>query len=168
MNSQESTQQATTAQLCPDNIRWCTGLPADHTDLDDHRHQGPEYALTGTYLCDGPGAATAGFQLARWGDSQPHLTFQGTGLWADITLAQVDELIGDATVWLTELIATRRRLAVELNPGRTPFTESGEEQLAAAAVALAHRSVDTALANTGDRGGTLRALHAYLTYDEKD
>ncbi|MFE7837473.1 hypothetical protein ACFU53_15970 [Streptomyces sp. NPDC057474] len=153
---------------CTDGVAWCDGDPVNHTDDDDHRHQGAEHTLNGSYLCDPGTEGIATFYLAKWRDSQPHLVFQGTGLWADIDLAQVDELIGDAVPWLTQLIATRRHLSILLNPGRTPFEETGEQQTASAGFDLATRAMDVALENTADRAGTLRALRTFLDMAEAE
>lgn len=153
---------------CPDNIAWCDGDPLNHTDDDDRRHQGAGHTLNGSYLCDPGTEGIATFYLAKWRDSQPHLVFQGTGLWADIDLEQVDELIGDAVPWLTQLIATRRHLSILLNPGRTPLKETSEQQTVSAAFSLATRAIDVALANTGDRAGTLRALRNFLDLAEDE
>jgi len=153
---------------CPDGVAWCVGDPLNHTDDDDHRHQGAEHTLNGSYLCDPSTEGIATFYLAKWRDSQPHLVFQGTGLWADIDLAQVGELIGDAVPWLIQLIATRRRLAIELKPSRVPFAESEDTQTKAAAFELATRSMDVALAKTDNRAGTLRALRTWLDMAEAE
>lgn len=153
---------------CPDNIAWCDGDPVNHTDDDDHRHQGAEHTLNGSYLCDPGTSGIATFQVAQWPGGEPHLVFQGSGAWPDLDMAQVDELIGDAVPWLTQLIATRRHLAILLNPGKTPFEETGAQQTAAAAVGLATRAMDVALANTADRAETLSALRAYLDAAEAE
>lgn len=153
---------------CPDGITWCLGDPVNHTNDDDHRHQGAEHTLNGSYLCDPGTEGIATFYLAKWHDGEPHLVFQGTGLWADISLSQVDELIGDAVPWLTQLIATRRHLAILLDPGRTPFEETGEQQTASAAFDLATRAMDVALENTADRAGTIRALRTFLDMAEAE
>lgn len=154
---------------CPDGIPWCDGDPANHTDTDDHRHTGPEHNLSGSYVQGGGWTdSLMGFQLAQWPDGQPHIVFQGSGAWPDLTMGQVDELIDDATGWLTQLIATRRRLAIELNPGRTPFTEPADKQTSSAAFDLATRAMDVALTKTGDQAGMLRALRNFLDLTEDE
>ncbi|MFD9111593.1 hypothetical protein [Streptomyces bottropensis] len=153
---------------CQDGIAWCDGDPVNHTDDDDHRHQGAEHTLNGSYLCDPGTEGIVTFYLAKWRDSQPHLVFQGTGLWADIDLAQVDELIGDAVPWLTQLIATRRHLAILLNPGTTPFTQTDDQQTASAAFCLATDSMRIALDKSPDPAGLLRAMRTYLDMAEAE
>lgn len=153
---------------CPDGIAWCDGDPVNHTNDDDHRHTGPEYKLNGSYVEGGWTDGLMGFQLAQWPDGQPHIVFQSSGAWPDLTMGQVDELIDDATGWLTQLIATRRRLAIELMPSKAPFTEPAEKQTTSAAFDLATRAMDVALANTADRAGTLRALRTFLDMAEAE
>ena len=149
---------------CPDGIDWCTGNLDNHADPREHRHTSREYALTGRYLQD-PAPRTSGIaevQLAAWDDDAPRLTFQGAGLWPELDLAQTDELIGDAVPWLIGLIALRRRFAIELNPGNTPFTESEDKQQSAAAFSLAARAIEVALSKSPDRAGTLAAMRSLL------
>lgn len=153
---------------CPDSVAWCDGDPVNHTDDDDHRHQGAEHTLNGSYLCDPGTEGIATFYLAKFHDSQPHLVFQGTGLWADIDLTQVDELIEDAVPWLTQLIATRRHLAILLNPGSTPFTQTDDQQTASAAFCLATDSMRIALDKSPDPAGLRQAMRTYLDMAETE
>ncbi|MDX3689915.1 hypothetical protein PV726_06105 [Streptomyces europaeiscabiei] len=153
---------------CPDGITWCDGDPVNHTDDDDHRHQGAEHTLNGSYLCDPNSDGIATFYLAKWHDSQPHLVFQGTGLWGDINLTQVDELIGDAVPWLTQLIATRRHLAILLDPGSTPFTQTDDQQTASAAFCVATDAMRIALDKSPDPAGLLQAMRTYLDMAEAE
>jgi hypothetical protein len=149
---------------CPDGIDWCTGAPENHADQREHRHTGREYALTGQYLQD-PDPSSSGVaavQLAAWDDDAPRLTFQGTGLWPDLDLPQTDELIGDAIPWLIGLMATRRRFAIALEPGKTPFTETETEQTSHAAFSLAARALEAALSTSPNRVETLRAFRSLL------
>jgi hypothetical protein len=155
-------RRARTGIACPDGITWCEGKAANHADDDEHRHEGPEYSLSGPYVQGAWTNSLVGFQIAQWPDGEPHLVFQSDGAWPDLDMPQVDELIADAVPWLTALIATRRRIAIELKPGRTPFTDSEDKQTASAAFDLATRAMDVALAKTEDRAGTLRALRNFL------
>jgi hypothetical protein len=153
---------------CPDGVAWCDGDPVNHTNDDDHRHQGAEHTLNGSYLCDPSSDGIATFYLAKWHDGEPHLVFQGTGLWADINLEQVDELIGDAVPWLTQLIATRRHLAILLNPGSTPFTQTDDQQTASAAFCVATDAIGVALKKSPDPAGLLQAMRTYLDMAETE
>lgn len=155
---------------CPDGITWCLGNPAHHADPREHRHEGPEYGLNGSYVDGNPTESIAAFQIVQWDDREPHLVFQSDGTWPDLCLTQVDELIGDAVLWLVQLIATRRRIAIEVSPQQStvPFTESQDKQTASAAFDLATKAVDVALAKTADRAGTLRALRNFLDLAEAE
>ena len=155
---------------CPDGITWCLGDPANHADPREHRHEGREHSLAGSYIRGGWTEGVAAFQLVQWDDDEPRLAFQSDGTWPDLTLTQVDELIGDAVPWLTQLIATRRRLAIEVSPNRStvPFTESDDEQTASAGFDLATRAMDIALDKSEDRAGTLRALRNFLDMAEAE
>ena len=160
----------TAPAACPDNVTWCLGDPDGHADPREHRHEGPEYKLNGSYLQDSDTSGIAAFALTQWDDGEPCVVFQGTGLWPSLDLTQVDQLIADAVPWLVQLIATRRLLAIEVSPNRpvVPFAESGDEQTASAAFDLATKAVDVALATTGDRAGTLRALRNFLALAEDE
>jgi hypothetical protein len=151
---------------CPDGVDWCTGDPENHADPREHRHESREYALTGRYLQDSdPGSSgIAAVQLAAWDDEAPRLVFQGTGLWPDLNLAQTDELVADAVPWLIGLMATRRRFAIALEPGKTPFTETEAEQTSAAAFSLAARALETAVSRSGNRAETLRAFRSLVNF----
>lgn len=171
MIDQERTQQeTTTGACCPDNIRWCLGNPDNHADPREHRHEGPEHGLSGSYINGDGTESAAAFCLTQWDDREPRLVFQADGTWPDLGLTQVDELVGDAVDWLVQLISVRRRFAIEVSPNRStvPFTESEGEQTASAAFDLATRAIDAALAKTGDRAGMFRALRSFLNLTERD
>ncbi|MEU2598451.1 hypothetical protein ABZ669_14670 [Streptomyces hirsutus] len=153
---------------CPDGVAWCTGAPDAHDDPREHRHESRMYALTGRYLQDPDRHSVGAVYLSAWDDDAPRLVFQGTGLWPSLSLPEADELIGDAVTWTVGLISTRRRFAIELNPGKGPFTESEEQQTAAAAFSLATRAMDIALEKTGDRAGMLLALRTVLDMAEAE
>lgn len=153
---------------CPDGITWCLGKPANHSDTDEHRHEGPEYGLTGSYIQSDWHESLVGFQIAQWPGGEPHIVFQSDGTWPDLGLSEADELIGGAVPWLIQLIATRRRIAIELNPGKTPFTESQDRQTASAGFDLATAAIDVALAKTEDRAGMFRALRTFLAMTEAE
>lgn len=161
----ELTQPQQTPQPagCPDGITWCIGAPDGHADPREHRHESREYTLAGRYLQDpDAGCSTANVYLSSWDADTPRLVFQGTGLWPDLDLPQADELVDDSVTWLIGLISIRRRFAVELNPGKGPFTETEQEQTASAAFALATSAMDVALGAAGDRAGMLRAMASYV------
>ncbi|MFI8894852.1 hypothetical protein [Streptomyces paradoxus] len=149
---------------CPDGIDWCAGAPDNHSDPREHRHESREYALTGRYLQDPQprSSGIAAVQLTAWDNDRPRLTFQGTGLWPELDLPQTDELIGDAVPWVIGLLATRRRFAIALEPGKTPFTETEAEQTSAAAFSLTARALETALSTSANRAQTLRAFRSLL------
>ena len=155
---------------CPDAVAWCLGNPADHADPREHRHEGPEYGLTGSHAQGARNESLVAFRIVQWDDDAPRLVFQSDGTWPDLDLTQVDELIGDAVPWLTQLVATRRRLAIEVSPNRStvPFTESEDEQMASGAFDLATKAMDIALAKSEDRAGTLRALRSFLDMTEAE
>jgi hypothetical protein len=161
---------ATTPAACTDNIAWCFGDPDGHADPREHRHEGREYKLNGSYLQDSDTSGIAAFQLTQWDDGEPCVVFQGTGLWPSLDLTQVDELIADAVPWLVALFGVRRRLAIEVSPNRpaVPFTESDDEQTASAAFDLATKAIDIDLAKTGDRAGTFGALRSFLNLIEAE
>ncbi|GAA2218831.1 hypothetical protein [Streptomyces indiaensis] len=158
----ESARQHPEHRPCPDGVGWCTGDPENHADPREHRHTGREYALTGRYLQDPDRDGIAAVQLAAWDDDAPRLTFQGTGLWPELDLAQTDDLVRDAVPWVIGLLATRRRFAIALEPGKTPFTESETEQTSAAAFSLAARALETALSTSANREQTIRAFRSLL------
>ncbi|MER7969681.1 hypothetical protein ABTX35_11935 [Streptomyces sp. NPDC096080] len=155
---------------CPDGVDWCTGIPANHAGhLDDHRHESVEYRMAGDYLQDPAHDGMAAFQMAAWGDgTRPTLVFQGTGLWPDLTPEQAKELKRDALAWLIGVHATTRRHAVDRQPTRTPFTETRNEQEAAAAFEVATRAMGTAMAKSGDRAAMVRAMRAFLDLCDRE
>lgn len=155
---------------CPDGITWCLGDPADHADPREHRHEGPEYGLTGSYVDRKWTESLVAFQIAQWDDDEPRLVFQSDGTWPGLGLPQVDELIGDAVPWLVQLIAARRRIAIEVSPQQStvPFTDSEDKQTASAAFDLATAAIDIALAKTEDRAGMFRALRTFLAMTEAE
>lgn len=83
-------------------------------------------------------------------------------------LASVDQQIADDTRRLIDLDAERRRIAIQLKPAVTPFEESAGQQTASAAFSAATRCMDVALAKSGDRAGTLRALRTFLDMAEAE
>ncbi|MGW0596108.1 hypothetical protein ACWD11_03070 [Streptomyces sp. NPDC002776] len=147
---------------CPDGIDWCTGTPEDHADPREHHHTSRQYQFNGRYLQDADGHGIAAVQLSSWDDEEPRISFQGTGLWPDLGLPETDELLSDAVLWVIGLLALRRRFAIALEPGKTPFTETESEQTSAAAFSLAARAIEVALAQSPDRAGTLAAMRSLL------
>lgn len=161
-------EQPDSSTACPDGVAWCEGDPLNHNDTDDHRHEGPEHKLNGSYLCDPASGGIAAFQMAQWPDGEPHLVFQGSGLWADINLDQTRELKRDLTAHLIRLNATERHLAILLNPGKTPFEETDDEQLSDGAVGVALDAIQVALEKSGNRAMTMRALRNFLDMTEDE
>jgi len=78
------------------------------------------------------------------------------------TLTSIDQQITVDTTRLIAMIAARRRTAIKLNPGRTPFAEPETEQVSAAAFQLATEALKVSVEKTQDRPGTLRAMRAYV------
>lgn len=161
---------AATPTACPGGITWCLGEPANHADPREHRHEGPEYGLTGSYVDGNWTKSLVAFQIAQWDGGEPRLVFQSDGTWPDLGLSGVDELIGDAVPWLVQLFATRRRLAIELSPNRSkvPFAESEDKQTASAGFDLATKAIDVALARAEGRAGMFRALRNFLDLTEDE
>lgn len=159
---------AATPAACPDGITWCEGNPANHADPREHRHEGPEYGLTGSYVDPHWNKSLVAFQIAQWDDDQPRLVFQSDGTWPDLGLSEADELIGDAVPWLTQLIAARRRLAIELKPSRTPFMETENAQTATAAFELATAAMQVAVDKAEDQTAMLAALRLWLKLAEDE
>ncbi|MEU9245680.1 hypothetical protein [Streptomyces sp. NPDC048385] len=112
-------------------------------------------------------AANAVRRLMDTGDDMAVqvMTRTGNGRQA---LAILDQRIDDDIERLTQLLAARRRLAIQLNPGTTPFAETDEEQVAAAAFELATRSGVAALDLSPDAAGTVRALRGWLSLAEDE
>ncbi|MFJ5150866.1 hypothetical protein ACIQCF_04660 [Streptomyces sp. NPDC088353] len=149
----------TATAACPDGVTFCTGDPDTHADPREHHHQGREHSLSGSYLEFADGIMA--FHLSQLDDDTPSLLFQADGIWPQLSLPQVDELISDETVHLIALRADRRRLADLLTPACTgPIDETDDEQTSHAAFSLAADALQIALAKSPDRASTLRALRA--------
>ncbi len=84
------------------------------------------------------------------------------GVYTGQALDALDQQITDSIEQLTRLIAARRYLAVQANPGRTPFTESDEQQMASAAFSLAVQAMTGAVDRSQDKAATLLALRSWL------
>lgn len=162
------TRLAPTETACPDGIAWCLGDPANHADPREHRHEGPEYGLTGSYIQGTLTKSIATFHIDQWDDGELHLVFESDGTWPDLGLTQVDELIADAVPWLAQLIATRRRIAIELKPGRTPFMETENAQTATAAFELATAAMQIAVDKAEDQTAMLAAMRVWLRLAEDE
>jgi hypothetical protein len=149
---------------CPDGITWCIGKPANHDGSDETYHEGREYALRGAYLQDlDAGRQTAAFNLAKISDGPTRFVFQGTGLYPDLPLSQVDELVRDVTSHAINLRAVRRLYADALRPARTgPIRESEDEQTSHAAFSVAADALGIALEKSADRAKTLAAMRVML------
>lgn len=78
------------------------------------------------------------------------------------TLSALDRQIEDDMARLIARIAYRRRTAITLNPGRTPFTEPETEQVSAAAFHLSTSALSAALEKAPDPDGMLRAMRQYV------
>lgn len=77
-------------------------------------------------------------------------------------LAAIDRQIEDDMDRLIARIAHRRRTAIKLNPGRTPFTEPEAEQVSAAAFHLATLAFNVSLEKGPEPVGTLRSMRSWL------
>lgn len=146
---------------CPDGIDWCTGDPDSHADPHEHRHVGTPHALTGPYLSDKDREVLA-FELVQWTGAEPRLSFQADGTWPDLNVEQVGALIRDLTAHLIALHVERRRMAILLNPPRTPVAETEDERTASAAFETAADAMWIALEKTSNRDQMLTAFQVWL------
>jgi hypothetical protein len=146
---------------CPDGVDWCTGDPDSHADPHEHRHVGTPHALTGPYLSDKDREVLA-FELVQWTGNEPRLSFQADGTWPDLNVEQVGALVHDLTAHLIALHVERRRMAILLNPPKTPVTETEDERTASAAFETAADAMWIALEKTSNRDRMLAAFQAWL------
>ncbi|WP_415947758.1 hypothetical protein [Streptomyces sp. KLOTTS4A1] len=97
----------------------CTALDGQclGEDCQDRRepiHRGPEHGMRVSFT----GEPLLLFELKQWGDDAPMLSFYSDGLWPDLDLAQVDELLLALDEYTGVLRVGREHLAAALDQQR--------------------------------------------------
>ncbi|MEU8700327.1 hypothetical protein AB0C61_22200 [Streptomyces sp. NPDC048680] len=105
---------------CPGGVSFCTGDSEDHKDPNEHYHHGPLTAMGARRSYAGQhGDGIMAFHLSQINDETPGLDFVADGGWPTLPLEEVDELISDMSLHLTNLWAARAQLAGLMSRRRT-------------------------------------------------